>query len=73
MSNQYVKQVDDRRFIAYAGKNERDYTDTEATSNFVNELAIWCKNMTGNEYETWDIDSTGCNFIFQYGFEICFK
>ncbi len=64
MSNQYVKQVDYRTFIAYAGNNERNYTDTEATRIFVNDLAIWCKETFGNEYETWNIDWSGCTFIF---------
>lgn len=32
--------------------------------DLINEVAKWCKELTGNDYETWNIDDSGCTFSF---------
>lgn len=31
----------------------------------ISTMAKWCKEVFENAYETWNIDHTGCRFIFQ--------
>ncbi len=50
-------------FVVYVSVNS-DYIEDR---NLINEMAIWCKELTGNEYETWNIDSSGAKFIFNNG------
>jgi len=32
---------------------------------YINEVATWCKETFGNEYETWNIDASVSAFIFE--------
>lgn len=42
-----------------------NYHEMAVLRAYVNEVATWCKEAFGNEYETWDIDCSGSTFIFE--------
>lgn len=61
----YVVQLEERKFTIFSCNDTDGRVSIKFTRIFVNEVAIWCKKLLGNDYETWDIDSSGCTFTFQ--------
>lgn len=61
----YVIQIEDRTFSVFSCGDFDNRVSIKLSRIFINEIASWCKKTFGNEYETWDIDSSGCTFIFQ--------
>ena len=58
-----VIQVKDNVFVVI-----REDHNNDTMSDLIVEIATmagWCKRTFENEYETWNIDHTGCRFIFE--------
>lgn len=41
------------------------YHEMTVLRDYINEMAAWCKEAFDNEYETWNIESSGSTFTFE--------
>ena len=60
-----VRQHSDdlKKFTAYGTNVVGNDFSMEQYRDTINEIATWCKETFGNDYETWNIDNSGSTFI----------